>query len=189
MNYLRSKLLLLVLIGAVCCCLLASVSAANAAADDDDDQLDDFAFEGDEDAGGAKAGIGLKAQRRSDVLELGDIDLNEGAADDGDTEIATARRTGSTNAFAAKEHRIRIALQRATKQGPFTRKFAQILPILRTLNPQQRLVLASLITAQSSAAPGDGLNLKQVSENMVWYSMQNMLPFDIYDSVPGTLAE
>lgn len=83
--------------------------------------------------------------------------------------IATGRQhqqqQSNGNAFAAKELRIRNALQRATRESAFTRKFAQILPILRTLNPQQRVVLASLITAQSSAAPGKGLNLKQVRTN------------------------
>lgn len=173
MNYLRSRrhLQLLLLIAAVLCCLLASVQitaaatatsvAAAAAVSADDDQLDDFAFEGEL----AKDTILHKAERRSDAnaADLGDIDLNGDSFEAADnSEIETGRRTPS-NAFAAKEQRIRIALQRATKQGPFTRKFAQILPILRTLNAQQRLVLASLITAQSSAAPGDALNLKQVS--------------------------
>ena len=67
-----------------------------------------------------------------------------------------------SNVFAAKELKIRNAVLRATKNELYTRKFAQILPIMRSLSKQQRVVLASLITAQASAAPGAGLNLAQV---------------------------
>lgn len=67
------------------------------------------------------------------------------------------------SAFEAKEQRIRNSLVQATKEVTYMKKFAQILPIIRTLTKQQRLVLASLISAQASARNGNVMNLAQVS--------------------------
>lgn len=175
MHYLRYWLLL----GAVVSfggTLTAAFDATATSEATDDDQLADFefdandvegstdrllaAFDGEEPSGVVVQHV---ADRRVDTEPLVltdsfDQPMNVAASDAIDVQ------TGRTqNAFAAKELLIRNALQRATRQGAFTRKFAQILPILRTLNPQQRLVLASLITAQSSAAPGKGLDLQQVT--------------------------
>lgn len=180
MHYLRYWLLL----GAVVSfggTLTAAFDATATSEATDDDQLADFefdandvegstdrllaAFDGEEQDKGEPSGVVVQhvADRRVDtdplvLTDSFDQPMNVAASDAIDVQ------TGRTqNAFAAKELLIRNALQRATRQGAFTRKFAQILPILRTLNPQQRLVLASLITAQSSAAPGKGLDLQQVT--------------------------
>lgn len=68
----------------------------------------------------------------------------------------------AVNAFVAKENQIRGALQRATKDKKYKQTFAQILPIMRSLNKQQKIVLASLISAQSGAPPGKEISFKQV---------------------------
>lgn len=166
-------------------------STTTSEATNDDDQLVDFEFDADDDDGSAdrllaafdreeeekaERAVQHVADRRADnepVVLIDDDNIDSDATADSAADAsrpttmggsdAIGVQTGRTqNAFAAKELVIRNALQRATRQGAFTRKFAQILPILRTLNPQQRVVLASLITAQSSAAPGKGLNLQQV---------------------------
>lgn len=67
-----------------------------------------------------------------------------------------------SNTFAEKEKRIRDALLRSTKDKQNIRTFTQILPILRSLSKPQRLALAAIISAQSSAKPGAELSLDQV---------------------------
>lgn len=70
----------------------------------------------------------------------------------------------SSDAFEAKEQRIRDSLAQATKDSAYKKKFAQIMPIMRTLTKQQRLVLASLISAQTSArSSANVMNFAQVS--------------------------
>lgn len=67
-------------------------------------------------------------------------------------------------AFDANQQRIRNSLVQATKDKNYLKNFSQILPIMRTLTKQQRLVLASLISAQTSArSNGNVMNLAQVS--------------------------
>ncbi len=84
-----------------------------------------------------------------------DVNLEEPSAGDDDSD---------SNAFDAKEQRIRDSLAQATKDVHYKKKFAQLLPIMRTLTKQQRLVLASLISAQTSArSSGNVMNFAQVS--------------------------
>lgn len=108
----------------------------------------------DLDGGGEGESTVAAADRRTDS-SLDDIEFV-----DGQENVAAADQ--KVDGFVAKEKRIRLALQKATKQGVYTKKFAQLLPIMRALNKQQRIVLASLITAQSSVSQGKGLNLQQV---------------------------
>lgn len=83
---------------------------------------------------------------KSDGIDRSDVDYDE------------------RNAFDAKEQRIRNSLLQATKDKTYMQKFAQLLPIMRTLTKQQRLVLATLISAQTSArSTGNVMNLAQVS--------------------------
>lgn len=66
-------------------------------------------------------------------------------------------------AFNEKELRIRDALLRATQDARNRRTLSEVIPILRSMSKKQRLALAALITAQTSARSGDEeLNLKQV---------------------------
>ncbi|XP_037049593.1 neurotrophin 1 isoform X2 [Bradysia coprophila] len=74
-------------------------------------------------------------------------------------------RTSDSGAFDVKEQRIRDSLAQATKDVTYMKQFAQILPIMRTLTKQQRLVLASLISAQASGrSNGNVMNFAQVEE-------------------------
>lgn len=71
-----------------------------------------------------------------------------------------------TNAFVAKEKRVRAALLRATKDSGYRKKFVQIMPILRSLSKPQRLVLAALVSAQTGSLSGKTeLNMAQVHSN------------------------
>lgn len=79
------------------------------------------------------------------------------------------------SAFEAKEQRIRNSLVQATKEVTYMKKFTQILPIIRTLTKQQRLVLASLISAQASArSNGNVMNLAQVSFILTFIFIRNL---------------
>lgn len=106
--------------------------------------LADFEFEGESKAQ-------KSADRRSDLEVFDDDDFLE------DTQ-------SSVNAFVAKEKEIRGALQRATNDKKYTQSFTQILPIMRSLNKRQKVVLAALISAQSGAPPGKEINFKQVGQ-------------------------
>lgn len=65
--------------------------------------------------------------------------------------------------FNEKELRIRDALLRVTQDARNRRTISEVIPILRSMSKQQRLALAALVTAQTSARSGDEeLNLKQV---------------------------
>lgn len=64
--------------------------------------------------------------------------------------------------FTEKEKQIRDALARSTQDVRNRRTISQVMPILRSISKQQRLALAALITAQTSARSGNELNLKQV---------------------------
>lgn len=182
MHYLRYWLLLGAVVSLGGTLTAASGTKATTEATNDD-QLDDFEFDANDDEAPADrllAASDREQHHKSEPAEPSEVVVQHGADRRVDTEPvvwtddsgrdAIDVQTGRTqNAFAAKELRIRNALQRATRQGAYTRKFAQILPILRTLNPQQRLVLASLISAQSSAAPGKGLDLQQVTCSLCVY--------------------
>lgn len=90
---------------------------------------------------------------KSDGIDRIDVNWDGDAADDDEG-----------NAFDAKEQRVRNSLVRATKDSNYIKKFAQILPIMRTLTKQQRLVLAALISAQTSARSNENvMNFSQVS--------------------------
>lgn len=67
------------------------------------------------------------------------------------------------SSFTEKEKRIRNALLRSTKDQRNRREFSQIFPILRSLSKQQRLALAALVSAQTSAKAGAELDLAQVN--------------------------
>lgn len=65
--------------------------------------------------------------------------------------------------FNEKELRVQNALLRATKDVRNRRTVSEVLPILRSMSRQQRLALAALIMAQTSARSADEeLNMKQV---------------------------
>lgn len=79
-------------------------------------------------------------------------------------EEDTTADNNEQNVFDARKQHIRNSLVQATKDATYVKKFAKILPIMRTLTKQQRLVLASLISAQTSArSNGNVMNLAQVS--------------------------
>lgn len=127
------------------------------------DELDDFAFDNVEP-------VQDFSYNNDDDVE--NIDRNADGLDDiemssferrADVDVSDEDEPQAMNPFVVKEQLIRKSLQQATRQGIYTKKFAQLLPIIRALNKQQRLVLASLITAQSSAVQGKGLNLHQVN--------------------------
>lgn len=68
--------------------------------------------------------------------------------------------------FNEKELRIRDALLRATQDARNRRTLSEVIPILRSMSKQQRLALAALVAAQTSARSGDEeLSLKQVRIN------------------------
>lgn len=102
-----------------------------------------------------------------------------------DVNYADATDDNERNAFEAKEQRIRNSLVQATKEVTYMKKFTQILPIIRTLTKQQRLVLASLISAQASArSSGNVMNLAQVSFYFYLIYFGNwFLSIEISDSV------
>lgn len=77
-----------------------------------------------------------------------------------------------TNAFVAKEKRVRAALLRATKDSGYRKKFVQIMPILRSLSKPQRLVLAALVSAQTGSLSGKTeLNMAQVATYIPFFSI------------------
>lgn len=144
----------------------------------DDTDLADFEFDAD-----IITERATPAERRSDLELLDDTSFEE----------TSSTPSSAPNAFAAKEQRIRAALQRATKNGKYTQKFAQLLPILRSLNKQHKIVLASLITAQSGAPPGKEISFKQVFyidmgssicvghiELIWWFVMEFRFEFQLY---------
>lgn len=101
----------------------------------------------------------------SDVERRADVRMNDDEHITDDSAAAAAVESGrsaTTHAMAAKEQHIRGALQRATQNAAFRRQFVQMVPIVRSLSRQQRLVLASLINAQVGAAPGKALSMQQV---------------------------
>lgn len=96
--------------------------------------------------------------------EFGDQISKNDRIDRIDVNWEDASGDNKRNAFEAKEKRIRNSLVQATKDTTYMKKFAHILPIMRSLTKQQRLVLAALISAQTSArSNGDVMNLAQVS--------------------------
>lgn len=101
-----------------------------------------------------------------DVERRADVRVNDETVDDA-TAVETGR-SGPPHAMAAKEQHIRGALQRATQNAAFRRQFVQMVPIVRSLSRQQRLVLASLINAQVGAAPGKALSMQQVGFGVRW---------------------
>lgn len=115
-----------------------------------DSELADFDFEP------AKPVDSFNEDASSDHLDTVERRVDLDVMDD-----VTGDEIGTVNAFAEKEQQIRGALQRATKQGG--RKFTEILPIMRTLSKPQKVVLASLISAQITASSGKELNFKQVT--------------------------
>lgn len=140
--------------------VIVHIIAANSDANDD---LDDFAFDNVQP-------VQDFSYNNDDDVE--NIDRNADGLDDiemssferrADVDVVDDDEPQPMSPFVIKEQLIRKSLQQATRQGIYTRKFAQLLPIIRALNKQQRLVLASLITAQSSAVKGKGLNLHQVN--------------------------
>lgn len=130
--------------------LLLTLLVLSSLADDTD--LADFEFE--DESKSSTAAI----ERRSDLKVIDDDDFHE-------------NQQSSVNAFVAKQQQIQGALQRATKNKKYTQIFAQILPIMRSLNKHQKIVLAALITAQSGAPPGKEINFKQVSKFLSKQSM------------------
>lgn len=141
--------------------VIVQIVAANS---DSNDDLDDFAFDNVQP-------VQDFSYNNDDDIET--IDRNADGLDEiemssferrADVNVADEDEIQPMNPFAVKEQLIRKSLQQATRQGIYTKKFAQLLPIIRALNKQQRLVLASLITAQSSAVHGKGLNLHQVND-------------------------
>lgn len=118
--------------------LLASLALA------DDGDLADFEFDDI-----SKPTITKSIDRRADLEVFDDDDFQED-------------QPSLQNAFVAKEQQIRVALQRATKDKKHTKSFTQILPIMRSLSKQQKIVLAALISAQSGAPPGKEISFKQV---------------------------
>lgn len=115
--------------------------------------LDDFEFEG------VNNNQFSETISKSDGIDRIDVNWEDSTVDN------------NRNAFDAKEQRIRNSLVQATKEVTYMKKFTQILPIIRTLTKQQRLVLASLISAQVSARSngnGNVMNLAQVSCNLVF---------------------
>lgn len=152
-----------VMLNPKCFIVLVVIGHMVAANSDANDDLDDFAFDNvqpvqdfsynnDDDV--------VSVERNADGLDDIQMSSFERRAD---VDVADEDEAQPLNPFVVKEQLIRKSLQQATRQGIYTKKFAQLLPIIRALNKQQRLVLASLITAQSSAVQGKGLNLHQVS--------------------------
>lgn len=140
--------------------VIVHMVAANSDIDDDLDDftfdnvqpVQDFSYNNDDDV--------ENIDRNADGLDDIEMSLIERRAD---VDVADDDQPQPMNPFVLKEQLIRKSLQQATRQGIYTKKFAQLLPIIRALNKQQRLVLASLITVQSSAVQGKGLNLHQVN--------------------------
>lgn len=66
--------------------------------------------------------------------------------------------------FNEKENRIRDTLTRSTHEMRNRRTLSQMIPILRSLSPDQRLAVASLIASQAIDGPDEKFNLKQVRE-------------------------
>lgn len=133
---------------------ISSINAATASITEDttDTDLVDFEFDNDYSQFDASKSSIDRSDSIDNIEMIGDHQRNRNK----ESTMSAA------NIFAAKEKRIRVALQRATKDQIYTKKFAQILPIIRALNRQQRMVLASLIQAQAGASSGAGLNLAQV---------------------------
>lgn len=77
--------------------------------------------------------------------------------------------------FNEKEKRIRDALLRSTQDVRNRRTLSQVLPILRSISKPQRLALAALISAQTTAKAGDELNLKQVREFIFFIAIFRVL--------------
>lgn len=68
----------------------------------------------------------------------------------------------------AKEVMIREAVLRALERKDHVGKFAQILPIIRSMSGNQRVALASLVASQVTTPPGRSpLNLVQVGTSVV----------------------
>lgn len=112
--------------------------------------LDDFEFDGVSNSDFSETFT------KSDGIDRADVNWGD-TTDENEND-------NERNAFDVNQQRIRNSLVRAIKDKTYTKNFAQILPIMRTLTKQQRLVLASLISAQTSArSSGNVMNLAQVS--------------------------
>lgn len=107
-------------------------------------ELADFQFDDDNDSD-----FGDKITK-SDEIDRIDVHLED--------------ETDDSGKFDVKEQRIRDSLAMATRDVTYMKQFAQLLPIMRTLTRQQRLVLASLISAQTSGRSNENvMNFAQVS--------------------------
>lgn len=105
-------------------------------------ELADFQFDGDNES--------EFSETKSDGIDRIDVNWED--------------RTAPGDAFAAKEQHVRDSLVRATKDITYRKQLTHILPIMRTLTKEQRLVLASLITAKTSGrSSGNSMSFAQVS--------------------------
>lgn len=99
----------------------------------------------------------------------------------GDDEIRNAESVWSEMAedepetFNEKEKRIRIALLRSSQDVRNRRTLSEVVPILRSIPKQQRLLLAALIAKQTNARSGSELNLHQVRKYFQYFTNTQML--------------